>query len=141
MDYGDVKGFAEGSAVSLQLPEYPFTMGLAVLCEGGSVEFTFRAGGVEVDFGACRRGSSLSVYEKGKPPRPLACQAGDGYANQAAAFIEPVRGGHAPVAGTPEQGRLAVATALGRPAVDRDRPGCQSVDYGAYSVSRGGALW
>ena len=31
VDYGDVKGFAEGSA--LQAPEYPFTMGLAVLCE------------------------------------------------------------------------------------------------------------
>ena len=47
VDYGDVKGFAEGSA--LQAPEYPFTMGLAVLCERGSVEFTFRAGGVQVE--------------------------------------------------------------------------------------------
>ena len=47
VDYGGVQGFAEGSA--LQAPEYPFTMGLAVLCERGSVEFTFRAGGVQVD--------------------------------------------------------------------------------------------
>ena len=38
VDYGDVQGFAEGSA--LQAPEYPFTMGLAALCERGSVQFT-----------------------------------------------------------------------------------------------------
>ncbi|MCX6032194.1 MAG: Gfo/Idh/MocA family oxidoreductase [Chloroflexi bacterium] len=109
VDYGDVKGFAEGSA--LQAPEYPFTMGLSVLCEGGSVEFTFRAGGVQVDSRGAG-GSSLLVYEKGKPARPLASPAGDGYANQAAAFIECVRSSQPLTTGTAEQGRLAVATAL-----------------------------
>jgi UDP-N-acetylglucosamine 3-dehydrogenase len=109
VDYGGVQGFAEGSA--LQTPEYPFTMGLAVLCEGGSVEFTFRAGGVQVD-SRDAGGTSLWVYEKGQPPRPLAYQAGDGYVNQAAAFVACVRSGQPPTEGTPEQGRLAVATAL-----------------------------
>jgi predicted dehydrogenase len=52
------------------------------------------------------------VYEKGQPPRPLAFLAGDGYANQAAAFVACVRSGQPPTDGTPEQGRLAVATAL-----------------------------
>jgi UDP-N-acetylglucosamine 3-dehydrogenase len=109
VDYGDVKGFAEGSA--LQAPDYPFTMGLAVLCERGSVEFTFRAGGVQVDTrddGGC----SLLVYEPGKPPRTLEVVAGDGYVNEAAAFVECVRSDQAPTDGTAEQGRLAVATAL-----------------------------
>ena len=109
VDYGDVKGFAEGSA--LQVPEYPFTMGLAVLCERGSVEFTFRAGGVQVD-SRDAGGSSLLVYEQGQPPRSLESPGGDGYANEAAAFIECVRGDRAPTQGTAEQGRLAVATAL-----------------------------
>ena len=109
VDYGGVQGFAEGSA--LQAPEYPFTMGLAVLCERGSVEFTFRAGGVQVD-SRDAGGTSLLVYEKGQPPRPLAYQAGDGYVNQAAAFVACVRSGQPPADGTPEQGRLAVATAL-----------------------------
>ena len=109
VDYGGVQGFAEGSA--LQAPEYPFTMGLAVLCERGSVEFTFRAGGVQVD-SRDAGGTSLLVYEKGQPSRPLAYQAGDGYVNQAAAFVACVRSGQPPADGTPEQGRLAVATAL-----------------------------
>jgi predicted dehydrogenase len=109
VDYGDAQGFAEGSA--LQSPEYPFTMGLAVLCERGSVEFTFRAGGVQVD-SRDAGGTSLLVHEAGQPARPLAFEAGDGYAAQAEVFVTCVRSGRAPTDGTPVQGRLAVATAL-----------------------------
>jgi predicted dehydrogenase len=109
IDYGDVKAFAEGSA--MQAPEYPFTMGLSVLCERGSVEFTFRAGGVQADT-RDQAGTSLVVYEAGKAPRTLPFTPGDGYANEVAAFVECVRSGRPPADGTGEQGRLALATSL-----------------------------
>jgi predicted dehydrogenase len=109
IDYGDAKGFAEASV--MQAPEYPFTMGLAVLCERGSVEFGFRAGGVQVDSRA-QAGTSLMIYETGREPRALSFTPGDGYANEVSAFVEGVRTGQPPAEGTAEQGRLALATAL-----------------------------
>ena len=61
VDYGGVDGFVEGSEFMPQ--GYPFTAALKVLCEGGVVEFLFRAGGVSVEMGG---GSSLIVHEAGK---------------------------------------------------------------------------
>jgi predicted dehydrogenase len=109
VDYGEVKAFAEGTI--LMPAGYPFTMTLWVLCENGSVEYTFRAGGTGVETGTSS-GTSLMVYEAGKDPRPLASPGGDGYEAQTAAFVECVRTGHSPDQGTAEQGRLAVQTAL-----------------------------
>jgi UDP-N-acetylglucosamine 3-dehydrogenase len=109
IDYGGAKAFAEGSA--MQPPEYPFTATLSVLCERGSVEFSFRAGGVQVD-SRDAGGASLMLYEAGKPPRPLESPAGDAYDREIAAFVDCVRTGRTLVDGTPEQGRLAVATSL-----------------------------
>jgi predicted dehydrogenase len=86
-------------------------MTLWVLCENGSVEYTFRAGGTGVETGTSS-GTSLMVYEAGKEPRPLASPGGDGYEAQTAAFVECVRTGRTPDRGTAEQGRLAVQTAL-----------------------------
>lgn len=109
VDYGDVKAFAEGTVL---MPEgYPFTMTLWVLCEHGSVEYTFRAGGTGVETGTSS-GTSLMVYESGKEPRSLASSGGDGYERQIATFVECVRTGRPPEQGTAEQGRLAVQTAL-----------------------------
>jgi predicted dehydrogenase len=95
----------------MQAPEYPFTMGLTVLCERGSVEFGFRAGGVQVD-SRDQAGTSLMVYEAGKAPRALPFTPGDGYANEVAAFVDCVRSGQQPAEGTGEQARLALATSL-----------------------------
>lgn len=105
LDYGDASGFVEGSEF---MPEgYPFSCGLKVLCEGGLVEFAFRAGGVSVEMGG---GSSLMVHEAGKA-YPLAPKPGDAYENQTAYFVDCVREGRAPTLGTPEQARLAIRTA------------------------------
>jgi len=109
VDYGDVVAFAEGSA--LQTPEYPFTMALWVLCENGSVEYTVRMGGAQVD----SRDSGinlLEVIEKGKPTRRLQGPGLDAYDLEAAAFIESVRSGQPSPNGTPEDARLALATSL-----------------------------
>ena len=109
VDYGEVKGFAEGSL--LMPDDYPFTMTLWVLCERGSVEFTFRAAGTGVETGTAS-GTSLVVYESGKAPRSLEIGGGDAYEQEIATFVRCVREGKAPEQGTAEQGRLAVRTAL-----------------------------
>ena len=109
IDYGGPNAFAEGSA--MQPPEYPFTATLSVLCERGSVEFSFRAGGAQVD-SRDSGGTSLMLYEAGKPPRALESPGGDAYDREIAAFVSGVRSGRMPEDGTPEQGRLAVATSL-----------------------------
>ena len=96
----------------MMMPEgYPFTMTLWVLCERGSVEFSFRAGGTGVETGT-GSGTSLMVYESGKEPRPLPAAGDDAYEAQVAYFLECVREKRSPERGTPEQGRLAVRTAL-----------------------------
>ena len=105
IDYGDANGFVEGS--EFMPPGYPFTCGLKVLCEGGVVEFMFRAGGVSVEMGG---GSSLIVHEAGKS-YPLVAEPGDAYENQVAYFVACLREGRPPAHGTPEQARLAVRTA------------------------------
>jgi predicted dehydrogenase len=102
VDYGAAQGSIEGSEM---LPkDYPFTMTLKVLCEGGSVEFAFRAGGVSVEMGG---GSTLNVYEPGRSYK-LESKPGDAYEIQAAYFVDCVRQQKQPTICTPEQGRLAV---------------------------------
>ena len=105
VDYGSANAVVEGSEFMPQ--GYPFTCALKAICEGGVVEFLFRAGGVSVEMGG---GSSLIVYETGKA-YPLAGKAGDPYENQIAYFVDCVRNGRKPALGTPEQARLAVSTA------------------------------
>lgn len=105
VDYGSVEGLVEGSEFMPQ--GYPFTAGLKVLCEGGVVEYLFRAGGVSVEMGG---GSSLMVHEDGNA-YALPSPTGDAYESQAAYIVECVRKGVKPALGTPEQARLAVAAA------------------------------
>ncbi len=118
LDYNGVACFAEGNA--LMPASYPFTMALRVLCEGGVVEYSLRAGGEQVD-SAAGGGNSLVVYKNGEAPRQLEHPGGDGYENEIAAFVDCVRTGQAPTQGTAEQGRLAVSDCAGRPRVHRDR--------------------
>jgi UDP-N-acetylglucosamine 3-dehydrogenase len=104
IDYGAAEGFVEGSEF---MPEgFPFTAALRVLCEGGVVEYTFRAGGVSVEMGGV---NSLVVYEPGKN-YALQAKPGDAYQNQTEYFIACVRTGVLPTIGTPAQAQLAVLT-------------------------------
>ncbi|MEX2534426.1 MAG: Gfo/Idh/MocA family oxidoreductase [Trueperaceae bacterium] len=109
VDFGDVNSFVESSVM---MPEdYPFTMSLWVLCERGSIEFTFRAGGTGVETGGAD-GTSLMVYESGKPPRSIPTAGGDGYENEVAYFVQCLSRNREPEKGTAVQGRLAVEVAL-----------------------------
>jgi predicted dehydrogenase len=104
MDYDGAEGFVEGSEF---MPEgFPFTAALRVLCEGGVVEYTFKAGGVSVEMGGV---NSLVVYEPGKT-YALQAKPGDAYQNQAEYFIACVRNGVLPTIGAPSQAKLAVRT-------------------------------
>lgn len=105
--YDSSQGFAEGSV--MMPPEYPFTMTLSVRCERGSVEYTFRAGGVSVEMGVS--GARLTVYEPGKEPYSPPFEEGDAYDNEVAYFIECVRAGKQPQTATAQEGLLAVRTA------------------------------
>ncbi len=119
VDYGDVQCFAEGSAM---MPEaYPFTCSLAVRCEQGVVEYAVRAGGEQVDSAATGL-NDLLLYRPGQPAERLAAPAGDPYVNVMAAFVEAIQSGRPPRFGTPEQGRLAVQTALAaRRSIESDQ--------------------
>ena len=86
-------------------------MTLWVLCEKGSVEFTFRAGGTGVETGT-GTGTGLMVYETGEDPRALPSGDEDAYEQEVAYFVECVQEGKTPEKGTAEQGRLAVQSAL-----------------------------
>lgn len=116
VDYGDTHAFIEAS--EFMPADYPFTMTLKVLCERGSVEFGFRAGGVSVEMGG---GTSLVVYEDGKQYK-LEAKPGDAYEAQVAYFVECIRTNCPPAQGTAEQGRLAVAMSLAaRQSLESDR--------------------
>jgi len=109
LDYGDKQGMAEGSAIR---PEgYPFTMGMWVTCEGGTIEFAFRAGGAQVD-SRDRADSGITAFPDGGPPQPVLARGSDGYESEIAEFLACVREGREPTNGAPAQARLAVATAL-----------------------------
>ncbi len=104
VDYGSVHGSVEGS--EMMPKDYPFTAMLKVICEGGVVEFTFRAGGVSIEMGG---GTTLTVNEPGKAYK-LEAKQGDAYGEQIAYFADCVRADRAIERGTPEQARLAVQT-------------------------------
>jgi len=109
LDYGDAHAMAEGSAI--RPAGYPFTMGLTVTGENGTIEFAFRAGGKQVD-SRDTAVSAIVAYHPDRPPSPIPSPGGDGYENEIREFLACIREGRAPENGAPAQARLAVATAL-----------------------------
>ena len=105
IDYGESHGFIEGS--EFMPKDYPFTATMKVVCEKGTVEFNFRAGGVSVEMGGT---NTLEVYEEGNAFN-LDFDGSDIYENQIAYFVDCINSGKAPEHGTLEQARLAVKVA------------------------------
>ena len=134
VDYGDSEGFVEGSEF---MPEgYPFTAALKVLCEGGVVEFMFRAGGVSVEMGGA---NSLVVYEPGKS-YALDATPGDAYENQASYFVDCVRNGRMPIAGTRGAGEARRPVRRSSAPVARDPAQWLRFSLAPDSCARGGIL-
>jgi predicted dehydrogenase len=107
--YDDAVGVVEASAL---LPDgYPFSMGLRVIGEVGTVEYGFRAGGVSVEMGR-QEGTSLVVYAPGRPPEPVVAPLHDAYEAEVAYFVDCVRRGERPTVATPEDALSALRVAL-----------------------------
>src|SRR5207253_130130 len=73
---------------SMLLPDgYPFSMGLRVVGERGTVEYGFRAGGVSVEMGR-QEGTGLVVYAPDRPPEPISAPLQDAYEAEVAYFVD-----------------------------------------------------
>jgi UDP-N-acetylglucosamine 3-dehydrogenase len=108
LEYPEGRASVEASCI---LPrDYPFTAGLRVLCEGGAVEYNFRAGGASFEQG--QPNSSLLLHEPGHPNQPIRCPHGNGYYNELSYFTRCIMSNIPPDRITPAEARLAVETAL-----------------------------
>ena len=108
VSYPGINGSAEAS---FMMPtDYPFTAGLRVLCEGGVVEYHFRAGGASFEQGQPVK--YLLLHEPGKPSQPIPVGSGDAFEQEMAYFVECVQSGVPPTVVTPADARLAVQTCL-----------------------------
>jgi predicted dehydrogenase len=95
----------------MMMPEsYPFSSRLEVLCDGGAMEYAFRAGGRSVEMGAGV--NALTLFPNEGDPLTLAPTQADPYAAECAYFIEAIRTGTPPDRSTPTDGLQALAVAL-----------------------------
>lgn len=108
VDYESV--IATDEASFLMPRDYPFTAGLRILCEGGVVEYHFRAGGASFETGVPEH--YLIVHEPGKPSQPLEFDNDDAFERQIAYFVNCVQTNQQPRIVTPADARLAVQTCL-----------------------------
>ncbi|RPJ42537.1 MAG: gfo/Idh/MocA family oxidoreductase, partial [Chloroflexi bacterium] len=104
LEYSD--GVTTVSESSFSMPrDYPFSAGVRVLCERGTVEYAFRASGANFQTGAK---NYLVLHEPGKPDQPVSFTPGDAFENELAYFVNCVRAGKLPETVTAQDGRLAV---------------------------------
>jgi predicted dehydrogenase len=119
LEYLEGRASVEASCI---LPRnFPFTAGLRVLCEGGTLEYHFRGGGASFEQG--QPSSYLLLHETDHPNQPIPCPPGDGYLNELSYFIHCVVSNTPPDRITPAEARLAVETALlSRRALEEGEP-------------------
>lgn len=103
IEYTGASATVEGSVM---MPgHFPFTMSLRVSAEQGTVEFSSRAGGAEIE---SANNAAVSVFTDSEAFK-LTPAAGDAYNKQVEYFVECVRNNRQPALGTPAQARLAIA--------------------------------
>jgi predicted dehydrogenase len=108
IDYDAGSALVDGG---MTMPEsYPFSSRLEVLCEGGALEYHFRAGGRSVEMGSGV--NELTLYPNEGDPVRLTPEQQDPYAAEVAYFVECVAGGHPAIRATPADARLALRVAL-----------------------------
>lgn len=108
IDYGSASALVDGG---MMMPEsYPFTSVLHVLCERGSFEYTFRAGGRSVEMGG---GVNELVYFPNEgDPEKLVVEQGDAYLGEVTYFAECIAHGAPATRATPADARLALKVGL-----------------------------
>jgi predicted dehydrogenase len=108
VEYERVTACAEASFLMPQ--DFPFTAGLRILCEGGVIEYHFRASGASFETG--QPAHYLCLHEPGKPNQPIAFDQGDAFERELAYFVACVRDNQPPAVVTLADARLALQTAL-----------------------------
>ena len=107
----DYEGFTAMVEASMSMPSsYPFTAGIVVHCEHGSIEYRFRAGGEGIEAGAPE--SRLSVYQDSSANTHVALETRNPYVSELDYFIRCVEENRPPRRVTAADARLALATAL-----------------------------
>ena len=95
----------------MMMPEsYPFSSRLEVLCENGSLEYAFRAGGRSVEMGAGV--NELTLFPNDGDPMVLAPSQTDPYATECAYFVDCIQQDRSAERATPADALLALAVAL-----------------------------
>ncbi len=108
LEYGSVTAIAEAS---MAMPtSFPFTAGLQVHCEGGSVEHRFRAGGASFEEGEAE--DETVVYREGEAPERMTIDPRDPFVRQLGYFLRCIERGEGPIRVPPADARLALETAL-----------------------------
>ncbi|MGH2531461.1 MAG: Gfo/Idh/MocA family protein [Thermomicrobiales bacterium] len=108
IDYGDASAVVDGG---MMMPDsYPFSSALHVLCERGSVEYHFRAGGRSVEMG--KGVNQLVCYPADGDPIPIEVPQVDPYQAEIAYFAECVKSGQPAARATPADARLALQVGL-----------------------------
>jgi UDP-N-acetylglucosamine 3-dehydrogenase len=108
IDYGDASALVDGG---MMMPEtYPFSSSLQVLCETGSLEYHFRAGGRSVEMGA--GANDLLLYPNEGEPSTLTVPQQDPYVAEIAYFVDCIRKDRPATRATPAGARLALQVGL-----------------------------
>ncbi|MFN8590690.1 MAG: Gfo/Idh/MocA family oxidoreductase [Thermomicrobiales bacterium] len=109
IDYADsASALVDGG---MMMPEsYPFSARLEVLCEKGSMEYAFRAGGRSVEMGAGV--NELMLFPNEGEPLLLAPAQTDPYATECGYFVDAIRRGEDAGRATPTDAYWALAVAL-----------------------------
>lgn len=104
-------GLVATDEVSHAMPtDYPFTAGMRIVCEGGTVEYHLRAGGASFEQG--KPENYLLLHEPGHPSQPIRFTPEDMYEKEIAYFVDCVGKNLQPSIITPDEARLAVQTSL-----------------------------
>jgi UDP-N-acetylglucosamine 3-dehydrogenase len=106
--YDSVQAAVEASF--LMPRDFPFTAGIRIVCEGGVLEYQFRAGGASFEAG--QADSYAQCHAPGKPFQRLEVETADAFESEIAYFVKCVDKGVPPETVTPQAARLAVQTAL-----------------------------
>ncbi len=95
----------------MTMPEsYPFSSRFEILCERGTAEYHFRAGGRSVEMGSGV--NDLMLYPDEGDPARLRPEQRDPYATEVAYFVDCVSRSEPAIRATPQDARLALRVAL-----------------------------
>ncbi len=101
---------ASVEASTLLPTDFPFSTGLRVVCDRGTIEYQFRAGGASFELG--QPAHFCLIHEPQRPNQPVAFEPVDPFEAEIAYFVACVEHGTPPATVTPADARLAVQTAL-----------------------------